>query len=159
MRTASLIALLAGTAAAQTNDVGLTMSGGVLPVIYGQVCGPVGCLPFPGGSVAPGQSRSLTIYGRPASLFAVAIGLPGQLCLPIPGIDNLLLLDINSLVVLSAGLTSSYLPLPCFQGLAPASFTLPPNAPIGVVFRLQSFGQSTFGGGFAFGPTIEAIVQ
>lgn len=160
LRIASLVSLLAGTAVAQATGVGLTMIGGVPAAMHGQMCGPVNCFPLPGGAVAPGQGCSLTIFAQPNSLCAVAIGLPGQFCLPTPGIDNFLTLDINSLVVLHTGLTGSQLLVQCSQplGIASASFTLPPSAPIGVVFRVQSFGQ-VLGGGFAFGPTIQATVQ
>lgn len=146
------VALL-GSATAQATDIGLTMSGGMLTVIYGQDCGPVTCTPFVGGPVGLGQSRSVVHYSAPATLYAVAIGFPGA-CLSIPGIDNVLLL--SSPVILGASLTSAppFVPTPCQQGVASESFTIPPTAPVGVVFRVQSFGLSN-SGVWAFGPAIE----
>jgi hypothetical protein len=145
---------LTGSCRAQAQDVGLWMSGGFLTVIWGQDCGPVGCAPLFGSFVGRGETRSLTHLSAPQSLYAVAIGFPGP-CLAIPGIDNALLL--GSPVILGAGVTTSppFVPTPCQQGLASESFTIPPNAPAGVVFRVQSFGLSN-SGVWAFGPAIEA---
>lgn len=142
-------------ATAQTQDVGLTMDGGLLTVIYGQDCGPVGCTPFVAGPVGVGTTRTVVHYGAPQSLYAVAIGTPGP-CLPVPGFDNAVLLQ--SPIIFDWGLTSAppFVPTPCQQGLAPASFTIPASVPPGLVFRIQSLGQSN-GGAFAFGPTIETV--
>lgn len=151
----ALGAMLAANAAAQVPDIGLTMDGGVLTVIYGQVCGPVSCTPLTGGNVGAGQSRSLIHYSEPASLYAIAIGFPGP-CLSIPGFDNPLLLQ-NPLI-LGFGLTSAppFVPLPCQQGIASESFTLPNTTPPGIVFRVQSLGVSPSTGMFAFSAAIEA---
>jgi hypothetical protein len=144
-------------APAQAQDVGLTMDGGILTVIYGQDCGPVTCTPMIGGAVGQGQSRTLVHYSEPQSLYAIAIGFPGP-CVAIPGFDNALLL--SSPLILGFGLTSSppFVPLPCQQGIANESFTIPPNAPIGVVFRVQSLGVSPSSGVLAFSPAIEATI-
>ena len=146
-------------ALAQAQDIGLTMDGGVLTVIYGQDCGPVGCTPFVGGQVAAGSSRSLVHLSAPQTLYAVAIGNPGA-CLAVPGFDNRLLLA--NPIVLGWGLTSAppFVGLPCQQGMAFEQLVIPAGVPAGIVFRVQSFGQSLGGpagpGPFAFGPTIEA---
>ena len=50
------------------------------------------------------------------------------------------------------------MPTPCQQGLAYFTITLPANAPVGVVIRVQGVGQS-HGGQFAFGPALESVVQ
>lgn len=151
----SFAALLSASAAAQAEDVGLYLDGGVLTVVYGQECGPVGCTPFTGGGVTGGETRNLFLYGAPQTLFAVAIGMPGA-CVALPGFDNALLLADP--VVFAFGLTSAppFVPLPCQQGIANASFTLPVGVPAGITFRLQSLGQSN-SGRFAFGPTVEAV--
>jgi hypothetical protein len=147
-------ALTTSTALAQATDVGMTMDGGMLTVIYGQDCGPVACTPFVGGTVGIGQSRSVQVFAAPQSLYAVALGFPGT-CLAIPGIENSLLL--SSPVILNASITSAppFVPLPCQQGVSSESFTIPAAAPTGIVFRIQVFGQSN-SGAWAFGPTIEA---
>ncbi|MFN3244500.1 MAG: hypothetical protein ACE37K_23540 [Planctomycetota bacterium] len=144
---------LSSFTAAQTQDVGLTMDGGLLTVIYGQDCGPVACTPFTAGPVGVGTTRSVTHYSAPQTLYAVALGFPGA-CVQVPGFDNSLLLQ--SPVVIGWGLTSAppFVPLPCQQGFASASFSIPSTAPTGVVFRIQSFGES-LSGGFAFGPALE----
>lgn len=146
---------LSSFAFAQTQDVGLTMDGGLLTVIYGQDCGPVGCTPMVAGPVGVGTTRSVTHYSAPQTLYAVAIGFPGS-CVQVPGFDNSLLLQ--SPVVVGWGLTSAppFVALPCQQGLATASFTIPAGAPAGVAFRIQSLGES-LAGGFAFGPALEAV--
>jgi len=154
LTTVALTALLSPFAVAQTQDVGLTMDGGLLTVIYGQDCGPVACTPFFAGPVGVGTTRTVTHYSAPVTLYAVALGFPGT-CAQVPGFDNSLLLQ--SPVVIGWGLTSAppFNGLPCQQGLATASFTIPGGAPSGVAFRIQSFGES-LSGGFAFGPALEA---
>lgn len=143
----------ATTVCAQAQDIGLTMDGGMLTVLYGQICGAVNCTPSVAGPVGIGQSRSLVHYAAPASLYAVAIGVPGP-CLQVPGFDNVLLLA--SPVILGVGVTSAppFVPTPCQQGVASESFTIPLGAPSGFVLRLQSFGLSN-SGNWAFGPAIE----
>jgi hypothetical protein len=145
---------LAQSALAQAQDIGLTMDGGVLTVIYGQDCGPVACTPFAGGSVAAGESRSLVHFSAPQTLYAIAIGNPAA-CAAVPGFDNGLLL--GNPLVLGWGLTSAppFVGLPCQQGMAVEQLTMPAGAPAGIVFRVQSFGQS-LSGAFGFGPAIEA---
>ncbi len=148
-------ALAAAPAAAQTQDVGLTMDGGVLTVIYGQDCGPVTCTPMFGSVVGAGETRVLTQYSAPQTLYAIAFGLPGA-CLAVPGFDNRLLLQ--DIILLDVGLTSAppFVPLPCQQGVASFALTLPDTTPPGIVYRLQSIGVSVQSGAFAFGPAIEA---
>src|SRR5688500_15103385 len=52
------LGLSLGSLRAQTaNDVGLQMSGGILTVIYGQMCGAVTCTPLTGGGITPGETR------------------------------------------------------------------------------------------------------
>lgn len=154
-RLTFLVAAALGAAAsrAQALDVGLTMDGGMLTVLYGQVCGTVNCTPFVAGPVGVGQSRSLVHYAAPASLYAVAIGLPGP-CLQVPGFDNVFLL--SNPVILGFGITSAppFVPTPCQQGVTSESFTIPAGAPTGFVLRLQSFGLSN-SGAWAFGSAIE----
>ncbi len=152
-----LCALAARPACAQAIEVGLTMGGGVLPVIFGQDCGPVPCTPFVAGPVGVNQPRILTHYGAPQTLYVIGLGLPAP-CAPIPGIDNALLL--GGPIVLDWGITTSppFVPLPCAlsQGVANFSLVLPPTVPIGITFRVQSLGVSN-SGALAFGPAIEAI--
>jgi hypothetical protein len=156
----SLPGLLAFTlatnlATAQALDVGLTMDGGMLTVIYGQECGPVPCTPFVAGSIGAGQPRNLVHFGAPQALYVIAVGLPTP-CIAIPGFDNALqLLDP---IVLDFGLTTSppFVPLPCgmSQGIANFQLVLPATVPTGITFRIQSLGVS-MSGAFAFGPTLE----
>jgi hypothetical protein len=151
---------LAAPIAAQTaDDVGLTLDGGMLAVIFGQDCGPVGCQPLFGGNVGLQQSRVLTHFGQAQSLYLIVLGLPGS-CLQVPGIDNALLLT-DPIVILGAGLTSSppFVPLPCpNQGIANETIFLPPGLPAGLVFRAQSLGVSTGTGNLAFSPAIECTI-
>ena len=153
-------ALLAGNATAQIsfNEIGLTMDGGVLTVLYGQVCGPVTCQPFPGGTVGPGQTRNLTHYGQPVSLYIFALGLPGP-CLAVPGFGNVLLLD-NPINILDFGVTTTppFVPTGCNQGMGFTQLSIPLGAPLGFQFRLQSLGV-TNSGALAFGPAIDSKVQ
>lgn len=160
MRSALLLTFAATAltqfATAQTTDVGLTMDGGMLTVIFGQDCGPVGCQPFPGGSVGRGQTRSLTVWAAPATPYLILVGLPGP-CLPIPGIDNPLLLSTFDLTILGFTSAPPFVPTPCQQGTASEPLTIPLTVPPGLVFRAQVLG---FGSGnvLALGPAIEATV-
>lgn len=142
---------------AQTQDVGLTMDGGVATVLYGQICGPVSCTPMPSGPVAVGTVRNLTHYGAPQTLYAIALGFPGP-CVPVAGFDNALLLQGQA--VIGWGLTSAppFVGLPCQQGMANEWLAIPATAPAGLTFRVQSFGES-LSGVFAFGPAIEATTN
>ncbi|HEX6812036.1 MAG TPA: hypothetical protein VF384_10475 [Planctomycetota bacterium] len=152
-------AMAAGSVSAQiqVNEIGLTMNGGPLTVIYGQVCGPVTCQPFPGGTIAPGQTRNLMHYSNPVSLYIIAAGLPGP-CFSIPGFGNVLLLD--SPIVLDFGVTTTppFVPTGCNQGMGGTTLSIPPMAPLGFVLRLQSLGVSN-GGILSFGPAIETTIQ
>lgn len=151
---ALLVSVLARPVCAQAQDIGLTMDGGVLTVIYGQDCGPVGCTPFVSGPVAAGSTRSLVHFSAPQTLYAIALGTPAP-CTAIAGFDNRLL--IGNPIVLGWGLTSAppFVGLPCQQGMAFETLTIPAGVPAGIVFRVQSFGQS-LSGPFGFGPAIES---
>lgn len=141
--------------AAQVPDVGLTMDGGMLTVIYGQSCGPVTCTPFVGGAVAGGETRNLVHTGSPNTPFVIAIGLPGT-CQRFPGIDNALLLG-SPITTIAVGTTGGPNPVSaCRQGAARAQLQMPRGVPAGIVFRLQSFGTSGSSQGPAFSPAIEA---
>ncbi len=137
-------------------DIGLTMAGGgFLTVLYGQDCGPVSCQPMVGSVVGVGTSRNIMHFSAPSTLYVIAFGTPGP-CVSVPGFGNSLLL--SNVFVLDVGLTSAppFVPLPCQQGSAGTTLTIPANAPTGFVFRLQSMGVSPSTGAFAFGPAIEA---
>jgi hypothetical protein len=154
----SLLALPLATslATAQATDVGLTMDGGMLTVLYGQICGPVPCTPFTAGPIGIGQPRNFMHYGAPQTLYAIAVGLPTP-CVPIPGFDNAL--QLWDPIILDAGLTSAppFVPTPCQQGVAGYTLQLPANAPVGLTFHIQSLGVSN-SGAFAFGPTIVTTI-
>ena len=149
----SITALAVGLRA-QAQDIGLTMDAGTLPGVLGQTCGPVSCTPHNGMLVPAGQTRNVEHLGAPSSLYAIALGLPAP-CTVVPGIDNVLLLQDP--IILGWGLTSAppFVPLPCQQGVAGASFFVPAGTPPGLVFRVQSLGVSN-AGQLAFGPAIEA---
>lgn len=151
--TFSLTVAMTAVATAQSQDVGMTMDGGMLTVIYGQACGAVGCTPLTGGSIAGGESRNLQLFGAPQTFYALGIGNPSP-CVAIPGIDNALLLQ--DITVLAAGLQSAppLVPLPCQQGTAGYTLTMPNAVPAGITFRLQLIGVSG-GGSLAFGPALE----
>lgn len=150
-----LCCALARPAVSQAQDIGLTMDAGLLTVLYGQVCGPVGCTPFVAGPTGVGTSRSVVHYSAPQTLYAIAIGLPGP-CVATPAFDNSLLLQ--NPIVIGWGLTSAppFVGLPCQQGLATEVVAIPAGAPTGFTFRVQSFGQS-LNGNFGFGPALESI--
>ena len=151
--TFSLAAAMTAVATAQSQDVGMTMDGGLLTVIYGQACGAVGCTPLTGGNIAGGEARNLLLFGAPQTFYALGIGNPAA-CVAIPGIDNTLLLQ--DITVLDVGLQSAppFVPLPCQQGTAGYTLTMPNVVPAGIVFRLQLIGVSS-GGALAFGPALE----
>ena len=162
MRAALVLVALstAAPAAAQTgraDDVGLTMDGGVLTVIYGQVCGPFSCQPLPGGTIGRGQPRTLVHYAAPVTPFAIAAGLPGP-CTPLGGFANALLLG-PPVITLAVGVTSTppILTTPCDQGLGVTTVRVPSTAPAGLVLRFQSVGVSK-SGVLALGPAIETRI-
>lgn len=126
------------------NDVGLTMDGGMLTVIYGQSCGPFTCTPFFAGPVAAGQpSRTVIVYGAPAQVFALAIDLVNPApCIAIPGIANSLILGVQP-VTLAVGLIGGGILIgPCNQGRALYGLGFPAGTPPGVAFQLQAIAMS-----------------
>lgn len=138
------------------NDVGLTMDGGMLPVIYGQACGAVTCTPFMAGAVNPGAVRTVTVWAPSVTPCILAIGLPG-VCFPFPGIANSLML--NGPVTLAVGVTVSPGPQgarPCVPGQGYYAFQLnvPLTAPTGWTFRLQALA-TTGTSGVAFTPALD----
>jgi hypothetical protein len=149
--TLALTSLPAQTA----NDVGLTMSGGILTVIYGHQCGTVSCTPMTGGTVAANDTRTVTVYGNNGTPYILGIGLPG-VCFPFPGIANMLLL--NGPLTLAVGVTTNG-PSTSTCRVGPGRFTLniPPNAPTGWSFRLQALATS-FTAGLAFTNAIEVTL-
>lgn len=143
-------------AAAQATDVGLTMTGGLLTVIYGQACGPVACTPFSGGAMAPGESRVIVHHAARNTPYVLAIGFAGP-CTAFPGIENSLLLQLLP-ATLSVGVASApSLTSVCPQAQARYQLNLPMTAPTGFSFRLQSLGVSN-SGALAFGPAIDVQV-
>lgn len=153
--TTVLFALSLGAASltAQTaNDVGLQMSGGILTVIYGQMCGSVTCTPMIGGGISPGETRGVTVWGGGGTPYVLAIGLPGT-CFPFPGIANVLLLNAPS--VLSVGTTVNGPSTgACRVGPGRYSLSVPLGVPTGWTFRLQALA-TTYTSVVAFTPALE----
>ncbi|MCA8974415.1 MAG: hypothetical protein KDC98_06820 [Planctomycetes bacterium] len=132
-------ALLAQTAA----DVGLTMSGGVLTVIYGQNCGTFTCQPFVAGTTAAGQPYDVSVWGAPNQPFVLAADLPtGAPCIQIAGVANSLLLQ-NQPITLATGMIGSGSAIGvCNQGRARYALQFPAGTPVGVQYLLQGVAMS-----------------
>jgi hypothetical protein len=169
LAAANCAALLpAQTNTSSVQDVGLTMDGGVLTVIYGQACGPFSCAPFPAGtlsaSTANSRSRTVTIHGAPASLFVLAMGQASIVavpCTPIAGIGNALILPLPA-ATLAIGVTGAAVPNPsaaCRQGTASYLLTVPANAPRNLRFLLQAVTISAATGAPAFTVALAASTQ
>jgi hypothetical protein len=158
--TLLLVASCCVACPAQVTDVGLTLglnAGGISGGLFGQACGLVTCGPLPGGTMAAGSSAAVAHHGAPNSPFALVIGLPGP-CFQFPGIANDVMLSLPP-VTLAVGATSAAPSTSlCQQGQARFVLQLPPTAPSGVVFRLQSLGVSN-SGALAFSPAIEVTVR
>jgi hypothetical protein len=150
----ALAALAAASLPAQTNtasvnDVGLTMDGGLLTVIYGQACGPFTCTPFPAGPLgtsANSRTRTITVHGAPTSFYVLAMSIapPTSPCLRIPGIGNALILGLPA-TTLAFGITSAAVPSPsaaCRQGQGRYVLTVPATAPAGIRIGLQALANS-----------------
>jgi hypothetical protein len=138
-------------------DVGLTLDGGALTVLYGQTCGAVACAPFPGATIGYGTTRTLTHYAALNSPFVLAMGLPGP-CFQFPGIANSVLLGAP-IVTLAVGITNQpVLTAACRVAGVRYQLAMPPAGPIGLVVRFQSLGVSNSGMP-AFGPAIEVTTQ
>jgi len=65
---------------------------------------------------------------------------------------------LSNPIIIGWGVTSAppFVGLPCQQGLVNEQISIPAGIPAGIVFRVQSFGQS-LGGQFGFGPALESI--
>lgn len=159
---AAAVLLCAAVPRAQTNvqDLGLTMSVGMLTVIYGQVCGPFSCTPFPAGNVGAGVPAQVSHWGAPGTPFVLAIGFApaGISCLAFPGIGNALLLDPAAVATLAVGTTPPSSPgtTLCNVARADVPFQIPAGVPAGIQFRLQSVGSGA-SHQLAFTVAIEAV--
>ena len=143
--TAALgVAALPAQGSVTVNDVGLTMDGGMLTVIYGQSCGPFTCTPFFAGPVAVGQpSRSVIVYGAQLQPFVLAIDLVNPApCLPIPGIANSLILGLQPITLAVGLIGPASFVTPCQQGRAWYGLSFPVGTPTGVSFELQALAFS-----------------
>ncbi len=156
-RFALLLLLCCAVAPAQiSNDIGLTLDSGGLTVLFGQFCGPVPCAPFAGGTIAVGSTRVVSHGAAALTPFALAVSLPSTNCAQIPGIANMLQLDLGA-QILATGVTGPPVPAAfCPRGVANVQLTVPPSIPPGIAFVLQSIGV-TWSGSFAFGPAIAAV--
>lgn len=154
-------ALAAAPLTAQSvQDVGLTMDGGILTVIYGQSCGPFACTPWIAGPVAPGQPRAVVVYGAPGQVYVLAIDLfSSQPCLPIPGLGNALILSPVP-ITLAVGVTGPGNPTSvCLQGRAAYSLSFPVGAPSGLPFLLQGLAMSASQNVPAFTVALQSSIQ
>ena len=143
--TAALAALaLPAQASLLVDDVGLTMDGGMLTVIYGQNCGPFTCTPFFAGPVAAGQpSRTVIVYGAQLQPFVLAIDLVNPApCVAIPGLANSLILGLQPITLAVGAIGPGILIGPCSQGRAFYGLAFPAGAPPGVQFQLQALAMS-----------------
>ncbi|GAB4156069.1 MAG: hypothetical protein Fur0037_24370 [Planctomycetota bacterium] len=150
-------ALSAAAVAQSENDVGLTMDGGILTVIYGQNCGPLACTPFPAGGVTFLDRRTVIAYGAMQSPYMVALGLRGP-CLQFPGVGNRLLLQLPAAPLFLGVCDRPLMTGACRQYMGRNSFVLPPSGPAGLAFRMQSVGVGNAGIP-AFGPALDLVLR
>jgi len=158
--TAALAAAPLAAQASNVADVGLTMDGGILTVIYGQSCGPFSCTPWVAGPVAPGQPRIVVVYGAPTQVYVLAIDLfSSQPCLPIPGLGNALILSPQP-ITLAVGVTGPGNPTSvCLQGRGAYSLSFPLGAPSGLPFQLQALAMSAAQNVPAFTIALQSTIQ
>ncbi len=159
--TAAFAATLPAQGSATVNDVGLTMSGGALPVIFGQSCGPFTCTPLYAGPVAAGQpGRSVIVHGAPNQPFALAIDFANSApCIPFPGIANALTLGAQPVTIAFGVIGSGTLIGPCNQGRAWCGLSFPVGAPSGVQFELQALAMSASQNVPAFSSALQSSIQ
>lgn len=155
---AAPVAAQAGSLA--VHDVGLTLDGGMLTVIYGQSCGPFSCQPFQAGPVGRGQLRIATVHGAPQQLYVLAVSLASiaMPCQLFPGVGNALVLGQPN--TLAIGVLGPSVPgTVCLQGRADYPLLLPPQAPVGVPFELQALAWSASHQQPAFTIALSATIQ
>lgn len=143
-------------------DVGLTLSPGVLTVIYGQVCGPFSCTPASAGALAAGSANEIAVWAASNTPFVVGISaaVTPTPCLPLPGLANALLLDPAAVAVFGIGVIPQQVPMPfgCQVSRQNLPFVLPPGAPSGLAFRLQAVGTSASTRQLAFSSALDSSV-
>ena len=154
-------ALAAAPLLAQSvQDVGLTMDGGLLTVIYGQACGPFSCTPRVAGNVAAAQPRVVVVYGAPVQIYVLAIDLANSApCFAFPGIANSLVLGVQPFTLAIGILGPGGVIGACQQGRAPYSLLFPLGTPSGVQFQLQALAMSPTQNVPAFTIALQATTQ
>jgi len=159
--TTALAAALPAQGSVLVNDVGLTMDGGILTVIYGQGCGPFTCAPFIAGGVGGGQPpRTVVVYGAPSQVYVLAIDVANSApCIPFPGIGNALILGVQPVTLAIGVLGPGSLIAPCQQGRAGYQLAFPVGAPVGVQFELQALAMSASQNVPAFTIALQATIQ
>lgn len=150
--------------AQSVQDVGLTLSPGVLTVIFGDICSPFGCAPFVAPSLGSGPlaGNEVGVWGAAGSPFLLGISnAPQPLCLPLPGIANSLLLDPASASLFALGVVPVQPPQPaaCQAARANVPLPIPAGLPSGLQFRLQAIVTSPSTGQLAFTVAIDGTVQ
>jgi hypothetical protein len=149
------------------HDVGLTMDGGALTVIFGQACGAFTCAPFPAGPLTPTaantRTRTVTVHGAPSSIYVLGLSQAplATPCVVVPGIDNALMLGTPA-TILAFGVTSAGGPstsAACRQGQGRFTLTVPGTVPPGSTFLLQALTMSASTGGPAFTVGLRATIR
>lgn len=148
--------LAAAVPAQSASNVGLTMDGGMLTVLYGQACGAFTCQPFVAGPVGAASPRNVYVYGAVQQPYVLAIGLTNTApCITIPGLANSLVL--LGPITLQVGLTAApVLTSVCPQARDRYLLQFPAGTPVGVGFQLQALATSATQGP-AFTIAIESV--
>jgi hypothetical protein len=158
----ALCSVFSLSAQSTVQDVGLTLTPGVLTVIYGQVCGTFSCTPDAASSLMAGSANELGVWAAGNAPFIVGISVAATPtpCVPLPGLANSLLLDPPTLVLLAVGVIPPSVPMPfgCQVARQNVPFAIPAGAPSGLSFRLQAVGTSPSSGVLAFSGAIDATV-
>ena len=122
----------------------------------GNFCDPLTCTPSP-ISTPVGSLLQIVILGGFQPTFLL-IGLPPNLCTPIPGFLNPLMIAPPGDALLLTPLVGHFYGNPCASWLGLQSFPLPPTVPSGVQFLLQTLSFEPWQPAWAFSNAVSVTI-
>lgn len=127
----------------------------------GTFCWYFDCVPRP-LTVISGETLTLRVNAPLGNFFAIGASFSATSCLPIPGIQNNLILDPQVVTIAIGAVTQSSPILACWGGHETVALTLPAGLPSGLQFTTQAVAavpNLTSANGVSFSVAVQKTVQ